>query len=352
MVKKILIIFILILTFILISIKLENNNKEIKFLENLELDYSLYNLKDNVTSIDMQGIYDNDLYLSLIDFTYNNITAITKYLIVYNFSEKKAKLIEPNLNKRITNYIINKNKIYYTSIYFENEVLKWDLSVTEDRFLNNKTLKTGTIENAVNYPVFFENNSDIYLLSIDDSQQKQSVFKLDSNEFVEVFSLDSNLENIFDLEKVKIIDDNIYYISVDNNGRKLKKFDMTNGSTKILYESTSNLETIFEFEVLPNSIVINLIKDNKSTIICLKLDKLINEYHYDYFISYMEVLDNDLIIMIDKKNNSLIYNTLSNKLETKNRLSKNIHFKFKVKDKNTIVFQDNNSRLYLYSYGI
>ena len=63
MVKKILIIFILILTFILISIKLENNNKEIKFLENLELDYSLYNLKDNVTSIDMQGIYDNDLYL-------------------------------------------------------------------------------------------------------------------------------------------------------------------------------------------------------------------------------------------------------------------------------------------------
>lgn len=353
MVKKIIAILGLLLIFTIIDIKLENNKKKLNFLELLNLDYDSYNLKENVVSIDIQGVYDDKLYLSLIDFTNNRVTAITKALIVYDFSKNEVNIIDPNLNKRITSYMYDKNYIYYTSIYYENEVLHWDLSVTEDNFLSSNVLKTGTIESAINFPIIFKENSNIYLFSIDDSLYKQNIYKLFLSELIEIMSLDSNIEMLYDLEKIKVLDNNVYYISDDNNGRELKKFDMAKNITTVLYKSNSDLETIFEFEVLPNdTVIINSIKNNISTIICLDKNAMIKKYHHNHLISYMEILDDHLIIMMDKNNDNLIYNTKTNKLESKNGMSKDFRFKFKVKDKNTIVFQKNNSKIYLYSYDV
>jgi len=339
MVKKVVLLTFLFGIFILCNILFESA-KLVK-IEKIELDYENINLgyMNSKRTLDLHDIYNNKLYLSVLDFNKENL-GITKSILIYDLSLKNYKKIDLDFERRISDYIVENNKIYYVIIFYEEGKLKWEFYVNDLALSSKKLLKKGIFNNSLEYPILIRNDSNILLISTDDETKQQKVSIVENDLVNDIMVIDNNIERIFDVEKVLFKNNNIYFISMEN---KLRMYNSITKSFSTIYQANGK-EELFDFKFLKDNIVLNVNINNQSVIKFIKINKKeIKEKKLKNVVTYMQNLNDNEILMIDINRKLILFNNSFKRKEVKSYLTEDILYKFLCYNENKLIFQSHNT---------
>ena len=135
------------------------------------------NIKESLSTygdhyVQLKYIDNNIIYGDYIDSTATNTTLGTIGLWNYDTISEKFNFIKYEDNKRIWNYIIKDDELYYIEIAEnENSTFTWHLKVANLDFSNSEILDKGNLYSALEAPKFIKDEitNKIYLISIYDT---------------------------------------------------------------------------------------------------------------------------------------------------------------------------------------
>ena len=115
--------------------------------------------------------------MSTINFNVNNL-GITENLIIYDLLSNDCQTISLNLNKRVSSFVIIDNYVYYSTIHYEEGMIKWELYRDSMNFDSPTLLLNGFFNLPFDYPVLIKKLDKIYFISTDDKSKMQNVYEI------------------------------------------------------------------------------------------------------------------------------------------------------------------------------
>lgn len=329
--------YFIVISLILILFIILKLNKEKDYLKTniINLPYEKLNLKKAEQVLNIHHIHNNILGLSIENFGTSDI-GITKSILTYDMEKSTYELIDLDFNTRIVDFVMVNDKMYFISLEYQEDYYKWKIIFSKNNFEDQVILKEGIIENPFNYPAFiFDNNNYLYIAYLDDKNHTSTISKIKNVTLNEILVLNQEY-SIYDLEKIIIYDNYIYYIILTDNFHYLEKYDYRISKKSPIYIASNIKELIFDFQVLDESILINTLNDEKSTLININFDnEIIKEKNFNYPIVSMKK-SNNKIITINKNKKFQIYDANLKRLFT-NKFEKDIYYKFELYRDNTLI---------------
>ena len=213
---------------------------------------------DDITALKVEK---NKFILELNDCITNDITFITKYLLIYDLDKDTVEEIKYNGNDRIWSVSLFNNKIYYTAINFDYKKDKVDFKVIEaDKNLKTrKILDQGQVNDVMFSPKFQASDNNLFYVYVDDYKDSTSNYSKFS---VKMIEKDDNITEItsgfydygnqtgttfVSIDALKIYNNNLYFETYSNNYARENKYDIAN----------KTLKEIYSYEVKDDDYVIN-----------------------------------------------------------------------------------------------
>ena len=216
---------------------------------------------NNVDDITGLKIENNKFILELNDTLSNDITFVTKYLLIYDIDKDEVKEIKYNGNNRIWDVAIFNGKIYYSCINYDSKDDKTYFKIIESdlNLKNEKTLEHGQVSNTLFSPKLISSSNTLFYTLVDDytdsnsSYSKFEIKMLDSNSNISkiasgFYDYGNQTGTTFtSMNMFKYYNDNLYYETYNNGVAKINKFNIP--------EKTTN--SIYSYEIKEDDFVIN-----------------------------------------------------------------------------------------------
>ena len=309
---------------------------------------------------------DNVMYGECLNPWINNVIIETKGVFTYDIVTKKTNYYKYNNKKRIWNYVIKDEEIYYIEVS-ENrgdDTFAWELKKSSLTFTNPKTLAKGEVNGPDTLPVFIKSqeNVDIYdvLINNKDSKDMQinSLNKIENDELECLMTMEGNRDKkvgeflIFPNSTFKIKGNILTYSKFFNNKEIVYKMNLDTKETEEIYvndeiDKWSLSEVLMTKEyyllsyigkensikgkmlIIDNSKNITLVNcngskkmgliDNEIAIIelgdyylgfSLKDKKFIYKYNISTNDYGLSLLDNNMLVVTNRKDNEIKYVSL------------------------------------------
>ncbi len=309
---------------------------------------------------------DDIMYGECLNPWINNVIIETKGVFIYNIVTKKTNYYKYNNKKRIWNYVIKDEEIYYIEVSENrnNDTFAWELKKSSLTFTNPKTLAKGEVNGPDTLPVFIKSqeNDDIYVVLINnkDSEDMQinSLNKIENDELECLMAMEGNRDKkvgeflIFPNSTFKIKENILTYSKFSNNKEIVYEMNLDTQETKEIYVndeidkwSLSEVlmtkeyyllsyigkedSTLGKMLVIDSSNDITLVNcngnknmgliDNETAIIelgdyylgfSLKDKKFIYKYNISTNDYGLSLLDNNMLVVINRKNREIKYVSL------------------------------------------
>lgn len=247
--------------------KIQNNSlsisSDIISLNSSKIDKLSNYLKKHKNVDDITGlkIENNKFILELNDTLSNDITFVTKYLLIYDIDKDEVNEIRYNGNNRIWDVAIFNGKIYYSCINYDSKNDKTYFKIIESdlSLKNEKILEQGQLSNAVFSPKLISTSSALLYALVDDYTDSNSSY---SKFEIKMLDSSSNITEItsgfYDygnqtgttftsMNMFKYYNNNLYYETYNNGVAKINKFNIP--------EKTTN--SIYSYEIKEDDFVIN-----------------------------------------------------------------------------------------------
>lgn len=216
---------------------------------------------NNVDDITGLKIENNKFILELNDTLSNDITFVTKYLLIYDIDKDEVKEIKYNGNNRIWDVAIFNGKIYYSCINYDSKDDKTYFKIIESdlNLKNEKTLEHGQVSNALFSPKLISSSNNLFYTLVDDyvdsnnSYSKFEIKMLDSNSNISkiasgFFDYGNQTGTTFtSMNMFKYYKNNLYYETYNNGVAKINVYN--------IQEKTTNC--IYSYEIKEDDFVIN-----------------------------------------------------------------------------------------------
>ena len=223
---------------------------------------------NNVDDITGLKIENNKFILELNDTLSNDITFVTKYLLIYDIDKDEVKEIKYNGNNRIWDVAIFNGKIYYSCINYDSKTDKTYFKIIESdlNLKNEKTLEHGQVSNAVFSPKLISSSNTLFYTLVDDytdsnsSYSKFEIKMLDSNSNISkiasgFFDYGNQTGTTFtSMNMFKYYKNNLYYETYNNGVAKINAYN--------IQEKTTN--SIYSYEIKEDDFVINDFYDSEN----------------------------------------------------------------------------------------
>ena len=247
--------------------KIQNNSlsisSDIISLNSSKIDKLSNYLKKHKNVDDITGlkIENNKFILELNDTLSNDITFVTKYLLIYDIDKDEVNEIRYNGNNRIWDVAIFNGKIYYSCINYDSKNDKTYFKIIESdlSLKNEKILEQGQLSNALFSPKLISTSSALLYALVDDYTDSNSSY---SKFEIKMLDSSSNITEItsgfYDygnqtgttftsMNMFKYYNNNLYYETYNNGVAKINKFNIS--------EKTTN--SIYSYEIKEDDFVIN-----------------------------------------------------------------------------------------------
>lgn len=254
--------------------KIQNNSlsisSDIISLNSSKIDKLSNYLKKHKNVDDITGlkIENNKFILELNDTLSNDITFVTKYLLIYDIDKDEVNEIRYNGNNRIWDVAIFNGKIYYSCINYDSKNDKTYFKIIESdlSLKNEKILEQGQLSNAVFSPKLISTSSALLYALVDDYTDSNSSY---SKFEIKMLDSSSNITEItsgfYDygnqtgttftsMNMFKYYNNNLYYEIYNNGVAKINKFNIS--------EKTTN--SIYSYEIKEDDFVINDFYDGEN----------------------------------------------------------------------------------------
>lgn len=216
---------------------------------------------NNVDDITGLKIENNKFIIELNDTLSNDITFVTKYLLIYDIDKDEVKEIKYNGNNRIWDVAIFNGKIYYSCINYDSKDDKTYFKIIESdlNLKNEKTLEHGQVSNALFSPKLISSSNNLFYTLVDDyvdsnnSYSKFEIKMLDSNSNISkiasgFFDYGNQTGTTFtSMNMFKYYKNNLYYETYNNGVAKINVYN--------IQEKTTNC--IYSYEIKEDDFVIN-----------------------------------------------------------------------------------------------
>ena len=309
---------------------------------------------------------DNVMYGECLNPWINNVIIETKGVFTYDIVTKKTNYYKYNNKKRIWNYVIKDEEIYYIEVS-ENrgdDTFAWELKKSSLTFTNPKTLAKGEVNGPDTLPVFIKSqeNVDIYVVLINNKDSKDmqinSLNKIENDELECLMTMEGNRDKkvgeflIFPNSTFKIKGNILTYSKFFNNKEIVYKMNLDNKETEEIYvndeiDKWSLSEVLMTKEyyllsyigkensikgkmlIIDNSKNITLVNcngskkmgliDNETAIIelgdyylgfSLKDKKFIYKYNISTNDYGLSLLDNNMLVVTNRKDKEIKYVSL------------------------------------------
>ena len=223
---------------------------------------------NNVDDITGLKIENNKFILELNDTLSNDITFVTKYLLIYDIDKDEVSEIRYNGNNRIWDVAIFNGKIYYSCINYDSKDDKTYFKIIESdlNLKNEKTLEHGQVSNAVFSPKLILSSNTLFYTLVDDyvdsnnSYSKFEIKMLDSNSNISkiasgFFDYGNQTGTTFtSMNMFKSYKNNLYYETYNNGVAKINAYN--------ILEKTTNC--IYSYEIKEDDYVINDFYDSEN----------------------------------------------------------------------------------------
>ncbi len=223
---------------------------------------------NNVDDITGLKIENNKFILELNDTLSNDITFVTKYLLIYDIDKDEVKEIKYNGNNRIWDVAIFNGKIYYSCINYDSKDDKTYFKIIESdlNLKNEKTLEHGQVSNTLFSPKLISSSNTLFYTLVDDytdsnsSYSKFEIKMLDSNSNISkiasgFYDYGNQTGTTFtSMNMFKYYNDNLYYETYNNGVAKINKINIP--------EKTTNC--IYSYEIKEDNYVINDFYDSEN----------------------------------------------------------------------------------------
>lgn len=262
--------------------KIQNNNLHDKPYEiNLsEIAFNKYvsNYPNGQYSIDRSYLHGNIYYGEILDVTKNGNLLLTKSLFSYNLVNEEFKIYEFNLNKRIWQYFIKDNYIYYIILTgSEESYFTWELFRSDINFNNPISIKKGNTINPL-YAAWFVrgSNDELLFISINNNlvmnemsfyQVKDKEFNIYEVEGLELKVLKNGTGNACTREGLFLCDMFNYYLDnnklvycqiTDYKKQEIISLDIKSLKEEILYLNNTDKLNINNFILFNDGIYVNM----------------------------------------------------------------------------------------------
>ncbi len=223
---------------------------------------------NNVDDITGLKIENNKFIIELNDTLSNDITFVTKYLLIYDIDKDEVKEIKYNGNNRIWDVAIFNGKIYYSCINYDSKDDKTYFKIIESdlNLKNEKTLEHGQVSNALFSPKLISSSNNLFYTLVDDyvdsnnSYSKFEIKMLDSNSNISkiasgFFDYGNQTGTTFtSMNMFKSYKNNLYYETYNNGVAKINAYN--------ILEKTTNC--IYSYEIKEDDYVINDFYDSEN----------------------------------------------------------------------------------------
>ena len=223
---------------------------------------------NNVDDITGLKIENNKFILELNDTLSNDITFVTKYLLIYDIDKDEVKEIKYNGNNRIWDVAIFNGKIYYSCINYDSKDDKTYFKIIESdlNLKNEKTLEHGQVSNALFSPKLISSSNTLFYTLVDDyvdsnnSYSKFEIKMLDSNSNISkiasgFYDYGNQTGTTFtSMNMFKYYNNNLYYETYNNGVAKINAYN--------ILEKTTNC--IYSYEIKEDDYVINDFYDSEN----------------------------------------------------------------------------------------
>lgn len=223
---------------------------------------------NNVDDITGLKIENNKFIIELNDTLSNDITFVTKYLLIYDIDKDEVKEIKYNGNNRIWDVAIFNGKIYYSCINYDSKDDKTYFKIIESdlNLKNEKTLEHGQVSNALFSPKLISSSNNLFYTLVDDyvdsnnSYSKFEIKMLDSNSNISkiasgFFDYGNQTGTTFtSMNMFKYYKNNLYYETYNNGVAKINAYN--------IQEKTTN--SIYSYEIKEDDFVINDFYDSEN----------------------------------------------------------------------------------------
>lgn len=223
---------------------------------------------NNVDDITGLKIENNKFILELNDTLSNDITFVTKYLLIYDIDKDEVSEIKYNGNNRIWDVAIFNGKIYYSCINYDSKDDKTYFKIIESdlNLKNEKTLEHGQVSNALFSPKLISSSNNLFYTLVDDyvdsnnSYSKFEIKMLDSNSNISkiasgFFDYGNQTGTTFtSMNMFKSYKNNLYYETYNNGVAKINAYN--------ILEKTTNC--IYSYEIKEDDYVINDFYDSEN----------------------------------------------------------------------------------------
>lgn len=324
------------------------------------------NIDDNLTMQiekhlnDFTGVelmyYDNNyIHGHFYNLNSSSVVLDSIGLFRYNIKTLEFEYFDFNSDKRIMTFLFVKQKIYYIALKENDNVFYWEFIESNFDFSDEIILKTGYIDNPLNYPRLLYDSNFICLISIEDIANDLQAFQFDLVEKENLQNLKNEMASkkeksgdiLYNIANVYLEDNNIYYTIVDGNNKQyLRSFNILTREENNLYQNSNDNIILYNYKIMESGIYIQYAlksEDNKSYFIFDYNDG--KQYKKKGNIKTMDTKLNLCIVFHNFTNDIEIFSETKRKLFKKRLNIGNMYPKYiVVEDK--ILMQDFDNNFY------
>lgn len=309
------------------------------------------NYKIKTLNLDIQGqnafiykVNDERITILFYDYNVNDFNNIA----LYNVNTEDYITIKINFDENVSDAIWYENNLYYvtSSLNLSTNDYNWRLILYD--FNNNKHIEllNGKLNNTLNTPSLSVCKNKLYVTYENNiGQLTTDLISNDGISNVMNISFDT-LKNYDNSKTLFDVNGNYYFIAISEEKNCLIVKNNTLEEKKIYCADNESL--IFDYVLFDDYIYINLLKDDKSSIV--KYEKETHNYsikNLTYAVTSMRKLDQNRLIIIDKEKRIIIFD-LQLKLIKSIKIP-NINYKFEILNDSSIVTSTSEGKIKIIS---
>lgn len=342
------IVFILLICFIVIYLNSSSSTSNI--ISKSILSNGLSQYKDK--SINILHYNDKYLYGSIESDSKDSILLTTLALFTYNTETHELNIINQENNKRIIDFYLIDNKIYYCNLSFYDEYsFSWKIYMNNLNFDSEELLIEGTIQNMFEYPRFFGNSENLFIILKDNNITQIS--QINNSSLTNIKTIDNERITMINMDSIMFHKNCIYYSSTSASGSDMiTEISLDFNTDNKIYVATNNNNTIYNYSFLNDDLIIQeVVSESQSILIDLNINtKSIEKTLDTHFLTFARKLDENTILFHSTGNLWEKYNKDTNSITTINLNilnSSDIFPKYTVIKEDTILIQKFNNDFYV-----
>ncbi len=274
---KIIIIFIAIISIFMVLVVIFYPSKYNLDFTKSSLTYYINKYSNNTEyTPELLKTSNGKILGTVFDTSSQNAILKTVGIFEFDLDNEQFEFFKYDDGKRIFDFLVINNSIYYVEIQEDDETFYWSFIKTDKNFDNKEILSNGMIKNVFNYPrILTTEDGKILLISITDDENGEEKFQFTTyfqgQETILMEDKGSTLADtgvlLYNIANVYIYKNKIVYTVVDENKiQHLNTFDIEKSIIKNQYTNFNSTTIMYNYKFLSNGLYIQLIlKDNENT---------------------------------------------------------------------------------------